>query len=118
MGWVHESLKERLSSVTTRSRVTSVTRPVQPRSTGVKTLCFGTGYYVIRANKLLLIAEWPRQLYTLSAVTLKKSDILPHCEFVFDAYKNAHYIPNSVKRKVFAMDTGCVFRNGVAMQVC
>lgn len=36
LGWVHESLKERLSSVTTPSRFTSVTRPMLPISTGVK----------------------------------------------------------------------------------
>ena len=35
-------------------------------------LRFGIGYYVIRANKLLLIAECPRQLHKSSAVTLKK----------------------------------------------
>jgi hypothetical protein len=64
LDWVHETLKERLSSVTTRSRVTSVTRPMLPRSTGVKTPRFGTGYYIIRANKMLLIAECPRQVYT------------------------------------------------------
>jgi len=33
---------------------------------------------------------------------------------VFDPYKNATYIPNSVNRKVFAMDTDCVVRDGVA----
>jgi len=82
------------------------------------TLRFGIVYYVIRANKLLLIAECPRQLYKSSAVMRKKNAFCHTVNLCLMITKTPIISPTALTEKSFAMDTHWVFRDGVAQPVC